>query len=345
MSDSTPPYAASHTTSDIISDGDAMIQGHAPALLSLRVSLFPDAYTKPATELLPLAEVLIGIKEGRWRSSVEQVRYILAHGDADAYRQAKNLLDAFTPCCALTTRAQDVPMPEKLLSVTGLVYYHLDHLDDQAPVTHHLMQHPSVGFAFISPSGHGLKLGVAVDPVTGEDAYRHAWRVGRDNLAQSLTAGSFNEDLHVKFLHALCFVSDDPDLYMHLAAVPLSIPPPPPRKPRAQSTETEHSSMMQVAAALNCIPNHDADYDLWLALGMALHSTGESWARDLWDEWSQRSTKYEERKQARSWSSFQRDGKTTLGTLYHFAQQYGYRPADDPTRHTSAHTGDSHRTG
>ena len=36
----------------------------------------------------------------------------------------------------------------------------------------------------------------------------------------------FNEDPHVRFLHALCYVSDDPHLYVNGQAVPCGVPPP-----------------------------------------------------------------------------------------------------------------------
>jgi hypothetical protein len=80
-----------------------------------------------------------------------------------------------------------------------------------------------------------------------------------------------------------------------------------------------------VTAALAAIPNDDADYDTWLLLGMALHSTGEDWAEELWDAWSQRSGKYRAKKQHKSWKSFHQNGPVTLGTLFYLAQQTGWR--------------------
>jgi hypothetical protein len=62
---------------------------------------------------------------------------------------------------------------------------------------------------------------------------------------------------------------------------------------------------------------------------MALHSTGQPWAREVWDAWSQHSTKYDAVKQEQSWGSFDqdRDKKTTLGTLFYLAQQAGWCPS------------------
>ena len=80
----------------------------------------------------------------------------------------------------------------------------------------------------------------------------------------------------------------------------------------------------RVASALAAIPNDDAGYDLWLTLGMALHSTGAAWAEAAWEVWSQQSPKYNPDKQAKTWNSFQREGAVTLGSLYHHAHQHGW---------------------
>jgi hypothetical protein len=88
-----------------------------------------------------------------------------------------------------------------------------------------------------------------------------------------------------------------------------------------------------VKAALAALPNDDVDYDTWLAIGMALHSTGEAWAEALWTTWSQQSTKYREKKQHKSWESFDANGGVTLGTLFHLAKEAGWRSPVE-TQHT-----------
>jgi hypothetical protein len=81
-----------------------------------------------------------------------------------------------------------------------------------------------------------------------------------------------------------------------------------------------------VASALAAIPNDNAVYDDWLFVGLALHSTEQPWARDLWDRWSQQSDKFDEGKQAKSWSSFVSSGPVQIGTLFHMAKQRGWTP-------------------
>jgi hypothetical protein len=93
-----------------------------------------------------------------------------------------------------------------------------------------------------------------------------------------------------------------------------------------RDAQADAPSYAHVTHALSYIPNDNADYDTWLAIGMALHSTGASWARSLWDSWSSVSAKYDEGKQHKSWQSFARDGKVQIGTLFHLAKQHGYVP-------------------
>src|SRR5262249_4106906 len=88
----------------------------------------------------------------------------------------------------------------------------------------------------------------------------------------------------------------------------------------------EAPEFARVASALAAIPNTDASYDVWLMLGMALQSTGEAWARDLWDGWSHQSSKFDEAKQEKSWRSFTSEGQVTIGSLFHLAQQHGWTP-------------------
>ena len=51
---------------------------------------------------------------------------------------------------------------------------------------------------------------------------------------------------------------------------------------------------------------------------------GES-GRSLWDDWSAScADKFSDRDQHKTWQSFRRDG-VRIGTLFHLAQEYGWR--------------------
>lgn len=76
----------------------------------------------------------------------------------------------------------------------------------------------------------------------------------------------------------------------------------------------------------------DITRDEWVQVGMALHWVGvntndEQTAFVIWDEWSARSeTKYKGQKDLlNSWRSFNPNNGVTLGTLFHIAQQHGWK--------------------
>ena len=67
------------------------------------------------------------------------------------------------------------------------------------------------------------------------------------------------------------------------------------------------------------------DYDDWLAVGMALHSTGDDAMLDDWEQWSAQSGKHKPSDCQRKWKSFKKSG-ITLGTLGEMAKRDGWRP-------------------
>jgi hypothetical protein len=85
----------------------------------------------------------------------------------------------------------------------------------------------------------------------------------------------------------------------------------------------------RIADALTHI-NAD-DRDLWVQCGMALKDHLGDAGRQLWDDWSRRSDKYNERDQDRTWKSFKRNG-ITVGTLFFRAQQAGWNDGHGPSR-------------
>lgn len=79
-----------------------------------------------------------------------------------------------------------------------------------------------------------------------------------------------------------------------------------------------------VLSALSVL-NPDMNYQAWLQIGMALHSTGAGKeAYEIWDQWSKNGTLYRAGECAYRWSTFTPSGGITLGTLFHMAQAAGW---------------------
>ena len=154
-------------------------------LLAADVSVFDGSVTTTSIEMVPLAAVLQRIQDGTYRASVASLQHLLARGDQVRYRVEKEKSVAFTPCCSLHTRARDTPWSQKLLSTTGLVHFDLDHLEDPDAVKGQLAHDGHIAFAFVSPSGQGLKIGVATSGITGPEDYKHAWLLMLDALKRT----------------------------------------------------------------------------------------------------------------------------------------------------------------
>src|SRR5262249_61418437 len=87
-------------------------------------------------------------------------------------------------------------------------------------------------------------------------------------------------------------------------------------QPRADDDE-------RIASALSAIPADDRD--IWFKVGAILKD--QRGGRDLWDRWSQRSSKYDADDQKRVWRSIgTTTRRATIATLFHLAQQHGWRP-------------------
>lgn len=105
---------------------------------------------------------------------------------------------------------------------------------------------------------------------------------------------------------------------------------PPTSRPRSRSAQPVSSQTIppdevaRIRAALAYISSDDRDE--WVAVGMALHSTGAGQqAYGLWCEWAQQSPKFDSADSARVWESLQPTG-TGIGAIFSRAKANGWTP-------------------
>jgi BT4734-like, N-terminal domain/Primase C terminal 2 (PriCT-2) len=298
--------------------------------LTAPVSLFQGSTDTMVKETIPLADVLKRIQDGTYRPYVEHLRQVLATKGEAAYKRAKAQSIAFTPCCALSTRAQKVPMAQKLRSVVGIVHYDFDHVADPAALKARLAENPATVFAFTSPSGVGVKVGLAASGITDAVSYKAVWHAVLRQLKQTYADVTISEDEKIKYVNALCFVSDDPDLYVNPKAIPVVVPAlgPDDEEPPLEipdSPDGERIPFTTLAQAVWFIPCED--YDDWSKVGMAWQASGYRQARAMWDAWSMQSSKYTAADQHTTWGSFRADGGIHPGEILRRAHKHGWRPA------------------
>jgi hypothetical protein len=100
---------------------------------------------------------------------------------------------------------------------TGLLQVDIDHIDGEVPaVRERLKADPHVAFGYVSPSGEGLKLGLRIDPHHHEASFAAARIYFQERYGRNI-------DSRVKDRLRLCFVSDDPELWIRDDAVPLPL--------------------------------------------------------------------------------------------------------------------------
>src|SRR6266567_4078454 len=159
-----------------------------------------------------LMEFLGDIQQGIYKRQIEPLRRLLATGHHEGYKKAKTALDAITPCGSFyPTRGKD-----HLLIHSGIVHGDLDHLDDLQAAKHLVCSDPHTVYCFDSPGGAGLKIGVHVEPVADDPAYKHAWQT----VATYYQKYNVAWDESGKDISRLCFVSFDPDCYINPVAMP-----------------------------------------------------------------------------------------------------------------------------
>lgn len=77
----------------------------------------------------------------------------------------------------------------------------------------------------------------------------------------------------------------------------------------------------QIVSHIECFD----DYDTWIEVGMAIHSATNGEGFEIWDSWSQKSSKYQDGQTQYKWHSFGKSlNPVTIATLIYHAEQNGY---------------------
>ena len=97
--------------------------------------------------------------------------------------------------------------------------------------------------------------------------------------------------------------------------------PEPPKK--AEWRDFGGREFERLMRALACIPSDDRP--AWFQVACALKAGFGDSARDIWDAWSQTSSKFNAKTQHSTWKSIKRSHGIGLGTLFHLARENGFQ--------------------
>ncbi|MFO8054944.1 MAG: DUF3987 domain-containing protein, partial [Bacteroidales bacterium] len=172
---------------------------------AFNVCFFPNIRGKGENK--PIAEILDGIKNGKWQSQIKALREV-EFGSEAQYSKLKNNLPAFTP----SGQFNGTHKLENLQEYNPLIVLDIDKagMDKAIEIKHAAASIEYTYAAFISPSGDGVKILVNTDS-TG----------GNHELVYQLLADYYESKLEVevdksgKNINRLCFLSYDPELYLN----------------------------------------------------------------------------------------------------------------------------------
>ena len=247
-------------------------------------------------------------------------------GDDAARRASKSKLLGFTPCGVVERGSSRRYNEIRWKSRTPLVAIDLDDVDDAVSLRATLAQAPEVAAVWVSASGRGVKLFVAVDtPGESPASYTRAWRSVcrwlQDGMSLSLdvdSAGSYWNGLQYLSHDASAYYCDEPRLL-----VVDEWPVPDLQRQVRPAPEPRDDDEQRAAKALDFIAAEPLGYDDWLRVGQSLYSLGSA-GQTIWDAWSSRNSKYNPRDIEKKWPSF--EGTTIhIGTLFWMARQRGWR--------------------
>ncbi len=154
------------------------------------------------------------------------------------------------------------------------------------------------------------------------EIFGHAKAAGKSVLLSGLKVQGTIETTKSYNLHQL--LTDWGVVEQHMANQPA--PTQQQSKPFDFTALVPDDEFAKASAALQHI-DPDIEYDEWIAIGQALHTSFGSQGHHLWAQWSSNGSKYAGEKDIDShWKSFSADKGVSIGTLFHIAKQHGYKP-------------------
>jgi hypothetical protein len=188
-------------------------------LMARRISFFDLVTTTTTSRDLTVRELLDGIKGGRWREEIEELRQMYKNSGESIYKESrKTVLGAVTVSGLFRARRGD-----GLVLHSGLIAIDLDHLGMKLAATKKQIIHEGLAFCvFTSPSGDGLKV---LLPVDANDDVSH--RAAYSTALERFKHLGVTPDSTCRDPSRLCFVTYDPDIWVNCSpSLPLLLSAP-----------------------------------------------------------------------------------------------------------------------
>lgn len=171
-----------------------------------KTTLYKDFY-KVGPDI-KLFDVFNDIKNGKYKSKINTMRYALHKEDEEKYDELKIQLPAFTPSATFG----DSRTQPHLTGYSGIVHLDYDHIskEELPDLVNRVNECEYTLASFISPSAEGLKVFIKVN--TDETNHTPIYQQVTDYYNKY---GEVKVDGKCKDVTRLCFVSYDEDLYLN----------------------------------------------------------------------------------------------------------------------------------
>jgi hypothetical protein len=270
------------------------------------MSLFETCFATTPCDGLTLADLVAGIREGRWKAEVELYRSLLASGESEDYKGAKKRLPGVMLSARVKHRKKGTSPEQREAVHSGFLQIDLDGKDNPGrnpgEIAETLKAIPWIVAVFISPSGNGVKA-IARCPA---DFDRHAgsWHAA----ATVLERHGLKIDSQTKKWDHLCFVSYDPKAWLRegeaAEIVPAEMLPSPISEPHRASGTVRPEFAREKAAEL-AAEGGRPDREKWVNISSAFfHGCGVDTGIEILEEAFPPEEEGEYQKLARTLSKF-----------------------------------------
>ena len=176
------------------------------------VSFYQGVSPKPDCEVT-WQSCLVAIKDGMYRESIEIARTI---EDVDEYREYKKKLPAVTFSGTFNGRRART----NVIDATGFITADLDHIENVDEIFDIVCQDERTWYAFRSPSGDGIKIGLRAKGISTDDDIKVFFSAIHSYFKESY---GIEIDPACKDISRLTFLSFDNDAFVNESPVYFSI--------------------------------------------------------------------------------------------------------------------------
>ena len=280
----------------------------------MKLSIFKNFNQVVANEDLTI--ILEVIKNGRYKTQVEQLQVLLSKGKVKEYKKAKKKLPAFTPS-AIFEGGRKMRF---LKEYSKLLILDIDKLSEEKlkQIKAKAITQAYTHLCFISPSGKGLKILVKVN--TGIAKHKESYEELKQ-FYENLLDGKI--DTSGKDITRLCFFSYDKDLYFNPQSETFII------EPQMDTIQQTENIIKQIEQSRIDITN---DYDTWLKIGFAIESEFGETGRNYFHAVSKYNTDYSPETCNEQYNRCLKNNNSGIGiaTLFHYAKHAGLKLYNSP---------------